>query len=434
MENIAVYIETYGCQMNKLDSENVAAILGESGFDVVEDIKAADVILLNTCGVRENAEMRIRGRVGELSSLRRERPRLAIGIIGCMAQRLGESLLSPVVKVVAGPDAYRRLPDMLRSLNSHGLADTALDTAEIYEDVVPVRSTPFSAWVAVMRGCNNFCSYCIVPYTRGRERSIPAHRVIRELEDLRAKGFREVTLLGQNVNSYRDGDTDFAELLVRAADTGMEWIRFLTSHPRDLNVRILEVMAARENICNHLHLPLQSGSDAILEAMNRRYTITRYLGLAEEARRIVPGVSLTTDLIFGFPGETEEDFRRTLSVMERVRFDFAFLYRYSEREGTKACDLPGSVPEEVRIERLKAAIELQNAITAEKNREQVGKIHTVLTKGPSKDRRGWYGFTETGVPTVYTTDDPSVLPGSFVKVRIESSTGASLVGRGIWQE
>jgi tRNA-2-methylthio-N6-dimethylallyladenosine synthase len=427
MEKNAVYIETYGCQMNKLDSENVAAILCESGFAVVDDITSADIILLNTCGVRENAETRIHGRVGELSSLRRERSHLAIGIIGCMAQRLGEKLLSPVVKIVAGPDAYRRLPDMLRGLNSQGIADTALDGSETYEDVAPVRSTPFSAWIAAMRGCNNFCSYCIVPYTRGRERSIPVDRIIRELEDLREKGYREVTLLGQNVNSYRDGDIDFAALLNRAADTGLEWIRFLTSHPRDLHTRILETMAARENICNHLHLPLQSGSDAVLRRMARPYTVSRYLGLVETARSMIPGISITTDLMFGFPGETEEDYRRTLSVMERVRFDFAFLYRYSEREGTRACDLPGSVPESERIERLKGAIERQNAITAEKNRGQAGKIHTVLTKG----QRGWYGFTETGVPVVFTTDDPAVKPGSFVKVRIDSSTGASLVGRGI---
>jgi len=417
--------------MNKLDSENVASILVESGFVVVDKLALADIILLNTCGVRENAEMRIQGRVGELSSLRRKRPDLVFGIIGCMAQRLGESLLSPVVRIVAGPDSYRRLPDMLRSLDSHGIADTLLDAAETYEDVMPVRSMAFSAWIAVMRGCDNFCSYCIVPFTRGRERSIPARRVIHELERLRAEGCREVTLLGQNVNSYRDGDVDFAELLDKAADTGMEWIRFLTSHPKNLSVRMLEVMAKRKNICNHLHLPLQSGSESILEAMNRRYSVSGYLDLVEKARTMIPGISITTDLIFGFPGETEEDFAATLALMERVRFDSAYMYRYSEREGTRACSLPGRVPVDIRIRRLKEAIELQNAVTAEKNRDLIGTVVTVLVKGPSKDALGWRGFTETGAPAVFSADGRKVEPGFFMNVRVESSTGASLVGKAI---
>ncbi len=428
MQRNAVYIETYGCQMNKLDSESVTAILGEAGFTMVEDMAVADVILLNTCGVRENAEMRIHGRIGELSSLRRERPHLIFGVIGCMAQRLGDTLLSHVVKVVAGPDAYRRLPDLIRGVNSHGMADTVLDRAETYDDITPVRSSPFSAWIAVMRGCNNFCSYCIVPYTRGRERSIPSDRIIREVERLRNEGFREVTLLGQNVNSYRDADVDFAGLLDRVADTGMEWVRFLTSHPKDLGEEILSVMARRGNVCNHLHLPLQSGSDHILSLMNRKYTVAQYLARVDLARALMPDVSITTDLIFGFPGEREEDYTATLDLMERVRFDFAFLYRYSEREGTKACDLPDSVPESERIERLKYAIDRQNAFTAERNAAQVGKVHTVLIKGPSKDARGWYGFSETSVPVVLTGGDSALGPGSFVKVRIVSTTGASLVG------
>ncbi len=426
-----VYIETYGCQMNKLDSENVAAIFGEAGYPVVDNPVSADVILLNTCGVRENAESRIRGRVGELSSLRRDRPNLVIGIIGCMAQRLGDRLLSPVVRIVAGPDTYRRLPEMIAGLDGRGVSDLGFDSAEMYDDLEPVRTSPFSAWVAVTRGCDNFCSYCIVPYTRGRERSISADRVIAQLDRLAAEGYREVTLLGQNVNSYRDGDTDFAKLLHRAADTGVGWIRFLTSHPKDLDDRILEVMANRENVCNHLHLPLQSGSDRILASMNRKYSTGRYLELVRRARDMIPGVSLTTDLIFGFPGETEADFQATLDVMASVRYDFAFLYRYSEREGTRACDFAGSVPEKVRIERLKAAIELQNSITAAKNREQIGRVHTVLVKGPSKDARGWYGFTDTGAPAVVTTDDCAVQPGVFVRMRVESSTAASLVGSSV---
>lgn len=431
MIGTAVYIETYGCQMNKLDTENVAAILEAGGFSVVRNMSDADVILLNTCGVRENAEMRIRGRIGELSSLRRERPHLVFGVIGCMAQRLGDRLLSKVVTIVAGPDAYRRLPEMIRKENSHGKVDTVLDKEETYSDIVPERSSPFSAWIAVMRGCNNFCSYCIVPYTRGRERSIPAERIVREIERLRTEGFREVTLLGQNVNSYHDGAVDFASLLERVADTGMEWVRFLTSHPKDLSEGIIEVMARRDNVCSHLHLPLQSGSDHILGLMNRNYTVARYMNLVERAREMVPGLSITTDLIFGFPGESEHDYQETIRLMERVRFDFAFMYRYSEREGTSACSLPGSVPEAERIERLKHAIALQNSITAERNAEQVGKVHTVLVKGGSKDNRGWYGFSGTNVPVVFATADSTVGPGSFGKVRIQSTTGASLVGEAI---
>jgi tRNA-2-methylthio-N6-dimethylallyladenosine synthase len=427
----SVYIETYGCQMNKLDSENLAAILIDAGLAVVQDMRVADVILLNTCGVRENAEKRIHGRIGELSSLRAERPGLIFGVIGCMAQRLGESLLSNVVKVVAGPDSYRRLPELIAKVNARGVVDVRLDPSETYGGVSPVRESPFSAWIAVTRGCNNFCSYCVVPYTRGRERSIPAKSIIHEIERLRDGGYREVTLLGQNVNAYHDGVMGFSGLLERAAATGIGWIRFLTSHPRDLGDDILDVMAARRNVCPHLHLPLQSGSDSILAAMNRGYTVERYEAVADKARRLVPGISLTTDLIFGFPGETEEDFEATIALMERVRFDFAFLYRYSEREGTPACALPSQVPEQLRIERLKRAIALQNAIAAERNRSRIGSEQTVLVKGPSKDGAGWYGFSETSIPVVVSSGNGGLAPGDFVRVCIESTTGASLVGRAI---
>jgi tRNA-2-methylthio-N6-dimethylallyladenosine synthase len=423
-----VYIETYGCQMNKLDSENVAAILREAGFTITGDKLAADVILLNTCGVRENAENRIHGRLGELSSLRRNRPGLIFGVIGCMAQRLGRSLLSDTVRVVAGPDAYRHLPGMIRSAAVLGAVDVLLDTGETYEGISPVRESPFSAWIAVTRGCDNRCSYCVVPDTRGSARSVPARRVLEEIERLSGEGFREVTLLGQNVNAYHDGGFDFAGLLDRAADTGIPWIRFLTSHPRDLHPEVLDVMARRENVCPHLHLPLQSGSDRILDAMNRRYTVERYLGIVDAARAAVPGISLSTDLIFGFPGETEAEFEETIAVMERVRFDSAYLYRYSEREGTPACSMTGVVPGPVRIGRLKRAIELQNLITAERNRGRIGSVCTMLVKGPSKDGSGWYGFTETSVPVVAASSGRIPEPGAFARVRIRSTTGASLVG------
>ncbi len=430
MKPSSVYIETYGCQMNKLDSENVTAILASGGYTVVEDLHEADVILLNTCAVRDNAEKRIHGRIGELSSLRRGKPELLFGIIGCMAQRLGERLTG-VVSIVAGPDSYRRLPDMIRLASSGYVVDIALSQEETYRGIEPVRRDDHSAWIDVMRGCDNYCSYCVVPYTRGRERSIPLGEIIAELERLNEHGYREVTLLGQNVNSYHDGDVDFAELLDCAADTGIGWIRFLTSHPKDIDSRIFDVMARRANVCNQLHLPLQSGSDRILNAMNRLYTVDQYRAIVEQARTQVHGINISTDIIFGFPGETNEDFRATINLIEDIRFDFTFMYRYSEREGTKASLLPGKVPGEVRIERLKQAIELQNAIMRGNNKEHIGSILVVLVKGPSKDSKGWYGFTETNIPVVFTADDSSVGKGSFVSVRIEDTTGASLIGKAV---
>ncbi len=433
MIDTTIYIETYGCQMNKLDSETVAAVLAGAGYTLTDDAAEADVILLNTCSVREKAEERIRGRIGQLMQYRRARPNLAIGVLGCMAQRLGGDLLSDVVRVVAGPDAYRRLPELIAQARSGTAADTVLDAAELYDDLRPVRTDPHTAWIAVMRGCDNFCSYCIVPHVRGRERSMPWRLVVEETARLAADGCREVTLLGQNVNSYRDGDVDFAALLDRVAGTGMPWVRFLTSHPKNLTGDIIEVMARRENVCNHLHLPLQSGSDRVLQAMNRGYTVDRYRRLVGEARRGVPGLALTTDLIFGFPGEDEEDFRATLDLMREVRFDFAFLYRYSERSGTSAVHLPGSLPEEVRIARLKEAIALQKGIERERHETLIGTVVRVLVKGRSRTGGGWHGMTDTAVPVVMGGGNPAstgnvCAAGDFVDVLVDGTTGASLTG------
>lgn len=427
------YIETYGCQMNFSDAELIETLLAGEGLRRSEGEAGADLVLINTCGVREHAEQRVLSRLNKMKHRRRINPRSVIVVCGCMAQRMGDGLIekAPWVDLVLGPDSYRRLPELLARIKSGGNSESALefDRSETYSDIAPLRGDPSSAWVPVTRGCDNFCSYCIVPYTRGRERSIPVDHVIREIEWLHNEGYREVTLLGQNVNSYRDGEVDFADLLDRAAETGIGWVRFLTSHPRDLSRRVLEVMADRENVCSHLHLPLQSGSDRVLHAMNRGYTASWYMEKVDMARELVPDVSITTDLIFGFPGETTADFEATLSVMERARFDFAFLYRYSEREGTPACSFPDPVPEKERIDRLKSAIELQNTLTAERNARRIGSVHTVLVKGPSKDGRGWYGFTDTSVPAVVTGVDGSTRPGMFIRMRVESSTGTSLVGR-----
>ncbi len=429
MKHENVYIETYGCQMNKLDSEKVHSILGTGGFTVVPDILQADVILLNTCGVREHAENRVRGRINELHALRKDKPRLFFGVIGCMAQRLGDELLSDEVRIVAGPDSYRKLPVMIRHASEERTVNIELIDNETYQDIGNVRPSSFSAWIAVMRGCNNFCTYCIVPYVRGRERSIPVKSIVEEARRLADTGWREITLLGQNVNSYRDGEVDFAELLKRVSDTGINRIRFLTSHPKDLTTDILAVMAERRNICPHLHLPLQSGSDSVLMAMNRGYTVSDYMRLIGKAREMVKGISITTDLLFGFPGETEEDFQASLSVMETVRYDFAFLYRYSERKGTKASLFACNVPKEIRLERLKKAIALQNIINYQKNGERIGSSAEVLVNKVSKDGRGWFGFSETNTPVVFYADDKDIVPGSFVNVVIKSTTGASLVGK-----
>jgi tRNA-2-methylthio-N6-dimethylallyladenosine synthase len=422
----AVYIETYGCQMNKLDAETVAAVLGEAGYGIVDSPAEADVILINTCCVRERAEVRVHGRVGELMKYRRERPDLVIGIIGCMAQRLGEQLVRGPVRIVAGPDSYRRLPELIARAVGGAAVDITLDDGELYDDIRPVRTTPHTAWLAVMRGCNNFCSYCIVPYTRGRERSMSWQLVVDEAARLADDGVRELTLLGQNVNSYRDGDVDFAVLLDRIADSGVPWVRFMTSHPRDLTVDTMDVMAARETVCRHLHLPLQSGSDRMLSAMNRGYTVAKYRRLVDEVRHRIPGLALTTDLIFGFPGETDEDFRETLALMEDIGFDFAFLYRYSEREGTKALGLTDAVPENERKARLGEAIGLQKAIERKRHDELAGTLHRVLVKGASKDGTGWHGMTESAMPIVFEGGELSA--GEFADVRITGTTGASLMG------
>ena len=304
-----------------------------------------------------------------------------------------------------------------------------LNSSEIYDGIEPVRESDVSAWVAVTRGCDNYCSYCIVPYTRGRERSVPSDEILGEITKLKDGGWKEVTLLGQNVNSYRDGGLDFAGLLKKVSDTGIDWVRFITSHPKDLTGELLDVIAERDNVCNHLHLPLQSGSDKILTAMNRKYDMKSYLKIVDMARSKIKGLSITTDLIFGFPGETEDDFQETLNVMKEIRYDFGFLYRYSEREGTAANLMKDSVPMDVRLERLQTAIDLQNIITAEKNRERVGGRETVLIKGKSRNGKGWLGFSATSIPVVINEFDSGMGSGSLVDVTVESTTGACLIGK-----
>ena len=434
-----LFIETYGCQMNVADSEVVASILEMAGYDLTDDIALADAILLNTCSIRDNAEQKIVSRLQYLGSLRRKKAgrRLIVGVIGCMAERVRDSLLNDHgVDVVAGPDSYLDLPALFAAAEAGEKAiNVELSTTETYRDVVPRRigANRVSGFVSIMRGCNNFCSYCIVPYTRGRERSRELASILREVADLRAKGFKEVTLLGQNVNSYRyegaDGAvTDFAALLAAVADAAPDMrVRFTTSHPKDLSDEVIAVIASRPNICKHIHRPVQSGSDKVLAAMNRKYTREWYLGRVAAIRRAMPECTITTDMFTGFHDETEEDFQQTLDLMREVGFDSAFMFKYSERPGTLASrTMPDNVPEDVKIERLNRMIALQNELSAESNRRDIGREFDVLVEGISKRSADQLvGRTEGNKTCVLPRGTHGF--GQTVRVRVTSATSATLI-------
>ena len=385
-----LYIETYGCQMNVADTEVVFSILGREGYERTEEMDSADVILANTCSVRDNAEQRIWGRIEQFNFQRKKRPDVIVGILGCMAERLQDALLeSGKVDIVAGPDAYRSLPRLLAAASQgHPQIDVLLSREETYGDIAPVRvdKNGVSAFISIMRGCNNVCSYCVVPYTRGAERSRDPHTIVREACHCAMDGYKEITLLGQNVDSYRVGDLDFAGLLALVAEAvpGLR-IRFSTSNPQDISDAVLETMASHANICRHIHLPVQSGSDRMLEKMRRRYTRAGYLERVAKIRALMPDCALSTDVIAGFCSETEEDHRDTLSLFEAVGFDAAFMFQYSERPGTLAAKkYPDDVPPEVKTRRLEEIIALQNRLSLESNRRDVGKTFQVLAEGPSK--------------------------------------------------
>ena len=434
-----LFIETYGCQMNVADSEVVASIMGMAGYELAEDIADADAILLNTCSIRDNAEQKIVSRLQYLGSLRRKKAssKLIVGVIGCMAERVRDELLDKHgVDVVAGPDSYLDLPALFAAAEAGEKAiNVELSPTETYRDVVPRRigSNRVSGFVSIMRGCNNFCSYCIVPYTRGRERSREVASILREVADLRDRGFKEVTLLGQNVNSYNyiDADghaTDFAALLAAVAETakGMR-VRFTTSHPKDLSDGVIETIAAHPNLCKWIHLPVQSGSNKVLHDMNRKYTREWYLDRVAAIRRIIPECTITTDMFTGFHDESEEDFQQTLSLMREVGFDSAFMFKYSERPGTLASrTMPDNVPEEVKIERLNRMIALQNELSAESNRRDVGREFEVLVEGISKrDPQQLVGRTDGNKTCVFPRGTAHV--GDTVKVRVTGSTSATLI-------
>lgn len=432
-----LFIETYGCQMNVGDSEIVVSIMQREGYVYTERLDEADVILINTCSIRDNAEQRIWGRLAEMKRYRRAKPGLVVGIIGCMAERLKERLLDgPTdVDVVAGPDAYRDLPHLVREAEAGGKGvNVLLSTEETYAEIAPVRldRNGVSAFVAIMRGCNNFCSYCVVPYTRGRERSRDPQTIVDEARTLFENGYREVTLLGQNVNSYRAGEVDFPELLRRvAAISPLLRVRFATSHPKDMSDRLLEVMAATPNICRAIHLPAQSGATSMLERMNRKYTREWYLGRVAAIRRLMPDCAITTDLIAGFSGETEEEHLQTLSLMREVGYDFAYMFKYSERPGTFAQKhLPDDVPDGVKSRRLQEIIALQNELGHASNLRDVGREFEVLVEGESRrDAKQLSGRTSQNKVVVFDRGTHRV--GDYVRVRITGCTPATLFGEEI---
>lgn len=432
-----LFIETYGCQMNVGDTEIVVSIMQREGYVYTERLDEADVILINTCSIRDNAEQRIWGRLAEMKRCRRAKPGLVVGIIGCMAERLKERLLDgPTgVDVVAGPDAYRDLPHLVREAEAGGKGvNVLLSTEETYAEIAPVRldRNGVSAFVAIMRGCNNFCSYCVVPYTRGRERSRDPQTIVDEARTLFGNGYREVTLLGQNVNSYRAGEVDFPELLRRVASISpLLRVRFATSHPKDMSDRLLEVMAATPNICRAIHLPAQSGATSMLERMNRRYTREWYLGRVAAIRRLMPDCAITTDLIAGFSGETEEEHLQTLSLMREVGYDFAYMFKYSERPGTFAQKhLPDDVPDGVKSRRLQEIIALQNELGHASNLRDVGREFEVLVEGESRrDAKQLSGRTSQNKVVVFDRGTHRV--GDYVRVRITGCTPATLFGEEI---
>lgn len=433
-----LFIETYGCQMNVADSEVVASIMGMAGYTITDDISQADAILLNTCSIRDNAEQKIVSRLQYLASLRRKKSgRLIVGVIGCMAERVRDKLLDEYgVDIVAGPDAYLDLPALFAAAEAGKKAiNVDLSTTETYREVIPARigGNTVSGFISIMRGCNNFCSYCIVPYTRGRERSRPAESILRELADLRAKGFKEVTLLGQNVNSYRyetpEGEViDFGELLSMVAETAPDMhVRFTTSHPKDMSDETIAVIAAHDNICNHIHLPVQSGSNSVLKAMNRKYTREWYLDRIAAIRRAIPDCGISTDLFTGFHDETEEDFQETLSLMREVGFDSSFMFKYSERPGTLAArTMPDNVPEDVKIDRLNRMIALQNELSLESNRRDIGKTFDVLVEGAAKrSAEQRVGRNQQNKTCVFPRGDFRI--GDTVKVKVIDATSATLI-------
>ena len=425
------YLETYGCQMNLADSEVVASIMSSAGYTPTTQLESADVIFVNTCAVRENAEVRVYGRLGDFRHYKNANPEIIVGVLGCMAERLRKDLMESesFVDLVVGPDEYRNLPRLVENAaaGEKGIA-VRLSRVENYDDIVPFREDGVSAWISVMRGCDKFCTFCVVPFTRGRERSRSLASIVREVEDLSRRGFKEVTLLGQNVNSYLDQSQDFADLLAAVArvDRTMR-VRFTTSHPQDMSDKLIDTIARNPNICNYVHLPVQSGSDRVLGLMNRTYSADHYLKLVEKIRRSIPAVSLSTDIIAGFPTETDEDHRKTLELLKEVGYDGAYTFKYSARENTKAWNMQDDVPDAVKVQRLNEIMDLQREISHNINQQAVGTSVEVLVEGESKKSVNEFcGRTETNKMVVFPKN--GFRAGEYTQVRVERANSATLFG------
>jgi tRNA-2-methylthio-N6-dimethylallyladenosine synthase len=424
-----VYLETYGCQMNTADSETVTAVLRRAGYTTATTPEEADVILLNTCAIREHAEERVIRRLSELARLKGARPELKIGLLGCMAQhnRAGLATKAPWIDLVAGPDSYRRLPELIGRGGFDPAIDVRLDRGETYGDISPAHEGSVRAYVTAMRGCDRFCAFCVVPYVRGRERSVAPADILREVRALAARGVREIVLLGQTVNAYRFGDTDFGALLrMTAAVEGIERIRFTSPHPSDMSTAVIDAMASEVKVQPYLHLPVQSGSDRMLAAMDRGYTVADYLELVSRLRATIPGLALSTDIIVGFHGESERDFTATTELMQAVGYDSAFTFKYSVRDHTRAFKLGDSVSEAEKGRRLAEVIAIQEKISLERNRKIIGAEFPVLVEGPARRGNGMLAGKTPQFKTAVFPSSAGVKPGDTVRVRVASATGHSL--------
>ncbi|MBL6719436.1 MAG: tRNA (N6-isopentenyl adenosine(37)-C2)-methylthiotransferase MiaB [Candidatus Marinimicrobia bacterium] len=428
-------LETYGCQMNVADSELVEGILTNLGLEKTANYDEADAIFLNTCAIRENAETKVHSKLGNLHKIKLNKPHLIIGVLGCMAQNLKDDLLKnkPYVDIILGPDSYRKIPDLINRhvKDNKSIVDTKLSRYEVYENLFPSRGDTFNAWVSIMRGCDKFCSFCIVPFTRGRERSRSVESVVEEVKKAVDQGFVEITLLGQNVNSYNFEGKSFSDLLLAVSDiNGVKRIRYTSPHPQDINIELLEVMASRKNICNYVHFPMQSGSNEVLKRMNRTYTREHFYDMAMKIREIMPNCGLSTDIIVGFPGETDEQFRETLDLMEAIKFNSAFTFKYSPRPYTKAEQFSDHISEEIKKSRLDEMLILQRKHTLELNQNMVGTFQQVLIEKESKKSNlHWAGRTDSNEWVIIEKNNSNIK--DIVPVEISDATGVILHGKEI---
>ena len=425
------FIETYGCQMNVYDSELVASLLKKSGYSETSKIELADVIFLNTCAIREKAEETVHNRLDSLHYLKRKNPNLLLGVLGCMAKNLKDGILEsrPYVDVVLGPDSYRKLPDILndRKTSDH-FVDTRLSKFEVYDELFPSRKEGINAWISIMRGCDKFCTFCIVPFTRGRERSRSIDSVVNEAKKTISEGFVEITLLGQNVNSYRTPEGSFSDLLAELAKIkGLKRIRYTSPHPQDMTEDVLKVMSENCNICNYIHLPLQSGSNRILNRMNRTYNRSEFLNLCGKIKSYMPDCSISTDIIVGFPGETEQDFKDTLDIVSKVEFNSSFMFKYSSRPGTKASQYSDQIPENIKQRRLEELIQLQKEVTKKVNRNLIGKeLQVIVEKESKKSDKQWAGRTDGNTWIIF--DKMNFKIKDLVVLRVDDAQGITLFG------